>query len=437
MEIVILIILILINAFFALSEIALVSCKRAKLEQRKKTGSNGAKLALKLLDNSENFLSAIQVGITLIGIVTGVYGGMNIADDVSPFFQQYEPIALYAKEIALTLTVIVITFFSIVIGELVPKTIAMNNPDKIAVMVAPVIYYFSRAFYPFVRLLSLSTLFVNKLLGIKKNSEHMTETELRQMLKTASNEGVIKKEQNIIHENVFYFSDKKAKHLMTHRTEIEWLEVNQSNEQIKSDLLKSEYSKVLCCDGNLDNIKGILNVNDFFKTLSTSQNFNINDLIIKAIFVPESMDAQKVLSLLRQEKTHICCVVNEYGSFEGLITLHDIIENIVGQIPDVGETFEPDVFVREDKSTLVNGDAPIEVLSELMTDFNIDFEQIDYTTVAGFVINRLNKFPEVGDIVAYGNYIIEVVDIDGNRIDKVLIRKKDTIQFPGVLNPDI
>lgn len=171
MEIAILVILILINAFFALSEIALVSCKRAKLEQRKTAGNNGAILALKLLDNSENFLSAIQVGITLIGIVTGVYGGINIADDVTPFFQQYEPIALYAKEIALTFTVLIITFFSIVIGELVPKTIALNKPDKIAVKIAPVIYYFSWAFFPFVRLLSLSTIFVNKLLGIKKHSE--------------------------------------------------------------------------------------------------------------------------------------------------------------------------------------------------------------------------------------------------------------------------
>jgi len=429
MEIVVLVFLILLNAFFALSEIALVSCKKAKLEQKKTSGSKGARLALKLLDKSENFLSAIQVGITLIGIVTGVYGGINIADNITPFFQQFEPIALYAKEIALTLTVLVITFFSIVIGELVPKTIALNNPDKIAVIVAPVIYYFTRAFYPFVRLLSLSTLFVNKLLGIKKHSEQITESELRQMLKTASHEGVIEKEQNIIHEKVFYFADKKAKHIITHRTEIEWLDINQSNEQIKNILLKLEHSKVVCCDGNLDNIIGILQVRDFFMKHSISADFSIHELITQPLFVPETMDAQKVLTLLRQEKTHICCVVNEYGGLEGLITLHDIIENIIGQIPDEGEIYEPDVFVREDKSSLVSGDAPVETLSEVITDFRVDFDLINYSTVAGFVINHLNKLPQLGDKIVYKNYVIEVVDIDGNKIDKVLISKTDnTIQ---------
>jgi putative hemolysin len=247
------------------------------------------------------------------------------------------------------------------------------------------------------------------------------------MLKTASHEGVIEKEQNIIHEKVFYFADKKAKHIITHRKEIEWLDINHSNEQIKNILLKSEHSKIVCCNGNLDNVTGILQVCDFFKNLSISEYFNISDLITKAFFVPESMDAQKVLSLLRQEKTHICCVVNEYGNLEGLITLHDIIENIVGQIPDEGETYEPDVFVREDKSTLVNGDAPIEILTEIMTDFRVDFDQINYSTVAGFVINHLNKFPQVGDTVVYNNYVIEVVDIDNNKIDKVLISRTDII----------
>jgi putative hemolysin len=190
-EIVVLIFLILINGFFALSEIALVSSKKTRLEQQMLKGSKGALTALKLLDNSESFLSAIQVGITLIGIVTGVYGGMNIAHDITPFFEKIEPIKEFAGEIALTITVIIITYLSIVIGELVPKTIALSNPDKIAIRVAPTIYYFSKVFYPFVRLLSFSTNFVNKILGVKKPNDQITESELRQMIKTASIEGVI------------------------------------------------------------------------------------------------------------------------------------------------------------------------------------------------------------------------------------------------------
>ncbi len=425
MEIIVLTILILLNGFFALSEIALVSCKRSRLEQRKINGSKGAKIALKLQDNSENFLSAIQVGITLIGIVTGVYGGMNIADDVTPFFQKFDFTKSYATQIALSLTVIIITYFSIVIGELVPKTIALNNPDKIAVRVAPLIHYFSSAFYPFVRLLSISTNYVNKLIGLKKQSEQITEAELRQMLKIASTEGVIKKEQNVIHENVFYFADKKAKHIMTHRTDVEWIDIDKTYEAINEILLNVQHSKVICCNGGLDSFKGVLYLRDYFRLISSNRQIDFNKIIIEPLIIPENIDAQKVLTLMRQKKNHICCVVSEYGGFEGLITLHDIIENIVGQIPEEGELYEPDIFVRDDKSVLVSGDAPIEKLTEIIEDFIVDFDKIDYSTVAGFVFKQIEKIPQLGDKFDYNGYVIEIVDVDDKKIDKVLITKKE------------
>jgi len=203
-------ILVLLNGFFALSEIALVSSRRSRLEQLKKEGRRGSKTALRLLNDSESFLSAIQVGITLIGIITGVYGGINIADDITPFFQRFDIFKNSAEEIALTITVLTITYFSIVIGELVPKTIALSNPEKIAIRIAPPIYYFSLIFYPFVKFLSFSTSLINSLIRIKKQSEHLTEGELRHLLKIASKEGIIERDQNLIHDRVFYFSDKKA-----------------------------------------------------------------------------------------------------------------------------------------------------------------------------------------------------------------------------------
>jgi len=423
MEILVLVILILVNGFFALSEIALVSSKRTRLEQRRLDGSKGAKIALKLLDNSEIFLSAIQVGITLIGIVTGVYGGMNIADDVTPFFQNFEITQNYANQIALTLTVVIITYFSIVMGELVPKTIALNNPDKIAIRVAPIIYYFSNTFYPFVKLLSISTNFVKKLIGIKKQTEQLTEAELRQMIKVASSEGVIEKEQNIIHEKVFYFADKKAKHIMTHRTDVEWIDTDDSFDKIKLKLYDTKHSKLVCCSGGLDNFTGIIYLRDFYKSISQLKTFDFNTIIVEPLIVPDNMNAQKVLELFRQEKVHLCCVVNEYGGFEGLITLHDIVENIVGQIPEEGELYEPDVFIRDDNSVLVSGDAPIETLNEIIIDFTVDFDKIDYSTVAGFVYNQIGKIPQVGDKIEYLDYKIEIVDIDGHKIDKILITK--------------
>lgn len=423
MEVLVLAILILVNGFFALSEIALVSSKRSRLEQRKIEDSKGAKIALKLLDDSESFLSAIQVGITLIGIITGVYGGVSIADDVTPFFQNFEITQNYANQIALTLTVVIITFFSIVMGELVPKTIALNNPDKIAVRIAPLVYYFSSVFYPFVRLLSVSTNFVNKIIGVKKTNEQITEAELRQMLKTASSEGIIEIEQNIIHERVFYFSDKKAKHIMTHRTDVEWINIDNNFEEIKASLLESQHSKLVCCNGSIDNFKGIIYLKDFYKLISKKESFDINTIIIEPLIVPENVDAQKVLGLFRQKEVHLCCVVNEYGGFEGLITLHDIVENIVGQIPEEGELYEPDVFIRDDKSVLVNGDAPLETLNDIITKFSVDFDEIDYSTVAGFVFNQIGKIPQVGDKIQYMEYKIEIVSINRNKIDKILITK--------------
>lgn len=423
MEVIILAILILINGFFALAEIALISSKRSRLEQRELEGSKGAKVALKLLDNSENFLSAIQVGITLIGIITGVYGGMNIADDITPLFKHFGLIQNYANEIALTLTVVVITYFSIVIGELVPKTLALTNPDRIAVIVAPVIYYFSRVFYPFVKLLSISTNFVNKLVGIKKQSEQITEAELRQIIKTASYEGIIEKEQNFIHEKVFYFADKKAKHIMTHRTDIEWVDISKNNEEIKKGLLKAKHNKLVCGMGNLDNFKGTIYLKDFFLQIIRDEHIDINTIIEEPLVVPENLDAQKVLELFRKAKVHLCYVVDEYGGFEGIITLYDIIENIVGQIPDQDELYEPYIFVRDDNSILVSGDAPIETLSEIIAGFTVDFDNINYSTVAGFAFYQLDKVPQTGDKFVYLDFVIEIIDLDGNKIDKILITK--------------
>lgn len=425
MEILILGLLIILNGFFSLSEIALVSSKKTRLEQMRISGRKGAKTALKLLENSENFLSAIQVGITFIGIVTGVYGGINIAEDVTPFIEQFEVFKDSAHEIALSLTILLITYFSIVIGELVPKTIALSNPEKIAVRIAPAIFYISKIFFPFVKLLSTSTNLLNRLLRIKKQAEHVTEAELRQMIKIASNEGVIEKEQNLIHEKIFYFADKKAKHIMTYRTEVEWIDLVNPYENIKSTILQSRHSKIVCSQSGLDNFLGILAVKDFLLSINTKEPVKITDLLFQPLIVPENADARKVLAQFKKTQVYFSIVVNEYGSFEGIITLHDIMENIIGDMPEAGEPDEPDVFIRDDKSVLVSGDAPIEILEGLIEGFIIDFDEIAYSTVAGFVFDSIRKIPQMGDKFEYSGYIIEIVDIDANRIDKILIRKKE------------
>jgi putative hemolysin len=424
MEILILSILILLNGFFALSEIALISSRQGRLEQLHKQGSRGAGKALKLLARSENFLSAIQVGITLIGIVTGVYGGINLADDVAPLFEKIPSTRAFADEIALTLTVIIITYFSIVFGELVPKTVAMSNPEAIAVRVAPSIGLFSSLFYPFVILLSLSTTLVNKIIGIKPRMDHMTEAELRQMLRTASSDGIIEKQHTQLHEKVFYFSDKRARHIMTHRTELEWIDIKKPAGELHQALEKASHSRIICCEGQLDHFLGSLNLKDYYRAINSGVLPDIRSLITEPNIIPESADALTVLSHFRTGSRQLCFVVNEYGGFEGIITLHDIIESIVGQIPDEGSTEEPHVYVREDQSILLSGDAPVETLAELIEGISIDFDELDYSTVAGFIFNLMNKVPAIGDKFSYQGYLFEIVDIDGNRIDKVLITKE-------------
>jgi len=424
MEIALLGVLILMNGFFALSEVALISSKRSRLEHRAHEGSIGAASALRLLDHSEKFLSAIQVGITLIGIVTGVYGGLNIADDITPFFQSIEAARTYAYEISLSLTVVIITYVSIVIGELVPKTIALSNPEKISAIVAPVITTFTSVFYPFVKLLAVSTGIINGLLGIKKHTEQTTEAELRHMMTAASHEGVIEREQNVLHEKVFYFSDKKAKHLMTHRTDIEWIDMDRPAEDVRRDIQGALHSRVLCCNGSLDAVRGVLTLKDYYRALCADPHTDPAALLVPPIIIPETADAQKVLDQLRVNESHIAIVVNEYGGFEGIITMHDVMEHIVGQIADEKDPYEADVFVRPDSSVLVSGSAPVETLVGIIDGFTIDFEKTDYSTVAGFVFQQINRIPRTGDAFDYSGYTIEIVDIDGRRIDKVLITKK-------------
>lgn len=420
----IIVVLILVNGFFALSEIALVSSKKNRLESDKKKGHKGAKMALQLQSKSEDFLSAIQIGITLIGIINGVYGGVTIASKVAPLFYNIPIIAPYAETISLALVVFMITYISIVVGELVPKTIALNNPEKIAKKVAIPIHYFSKVFYPFVVLLSKSTNLLNKLLGIHKKTDVISEMELRSMIKHASVLGVIEKGQDIIHEKVFYFSDKRAKHLMTHRLDVEWIDINDTLPEVVDKILHSRHSKLIACQNTLDNFIGIVTVKEVLVELLIKDDFTIRQFIAEPLIVPSNIRAQRVLDLFKIKQQYVAIVVDEYGNFEGIITLHDIIENLVGEMPDEDEDIEPDIFIREDKSALVSGDASIEVMSEFIDGFFIDFEEIDYSTIAGFVLANINKIPQLGDKFEYEDLIFQIMELDGNRIDKILITKK-------------
>ncbi|MCC9168159.1 hemolysin family protein [Pontibacter harenae] len=422
MEILIILILTLLNGFFALSEIALVSVKRNRIEQKALEGSSSAKIVLKLLEDPENFLSAVQVGITLIGIVAGAYGGAAFSDDLTPVIARVDAFAPYAPQISIVVVIGLITYFTIVIGELIPKTIALNNPNQIALIAAPIVRVFTVITYPLVKLLSGSTNLIIRLLGIKPNTEgaSVTEEELRHMIRVAGKEGVLEQEEQRIHDNIFYLYEQRNRNLMTYRTEVEWLDLNWPPEQLHQAILSSAHTKFPVCKGDIDNVVGILSVKDYFENLDF-EGKELPELLAAPIFLSEHMLAVKTLKLFQKQRQYLAFVVNEFGTVEGIITLHDIVEAIVGDLPDQDEPLEPDIYLRDDGSYLISGSVPVHHLNQELDQVLIPDMPEHYTTLAGFILYQLSDIPNIGKKLPIENYELEVVDMDGSRIDKVLL----------------
>lgn len=416
------ILLTLINGFFALSEIALVSAKRQRIEQKAAKGSASAKIILLLQDKPEDFLSSVQVGITLIGIVSGVYGGATLVNDVQPYFEQFDLTRPYANTLAYTIIIGLITYFSIVIGELIPKTLAMRNAEKVALAVAPIIQIFTKVMYPFVKALSFSTNLFNRIFGIKDNdSDRITEEEIRYMIKTAGKQGVFEKEESELHQNVFSFTAQKAHALMTHRSDVEWLDINDPLENIEKEIRQSFRSKFLVSDGEIDKVIGVIHARDFYMH-HDEPGFTLNSILKEPIYIPESKYSIDVLKTFRQQKQYFGVVINEYGVLEGIITLQDLIEPIVGDLPETDDEDQPDLVTREDGTILVNGSAMIAEVNRYLGEDFLPEDEAHYHTLAGFILHQLDTLPNAGFVFSYKERKIEIIDRDGSRIDKVLIR---------------
>lgn len=421
MEILVIFILTLLNGFFALSEIALVSVKKNRIEHLAAQGSSRAKTILKLLENPENFLSSVQVGITLIGIVSGAYGGANLTDDLDVYMSRIGFLDGYSHNVSLVIVIGCITYFTIVIGELVPKTIAMNNAEPIAMVCAPIIKYFTYATYPFVKLLSISTNLIVKIFGIKENeSDRVSEEELRFMLKTAGKQGVLETEESQVHENLFYFTDQTAKSLMTHSSDVEWINLALSKEVIFDQIKESVHSKFVVSEHAIDKIKGVIYIKDFLESFN-KENFKFEDIIQQPIFVTESTPAFKILNLFKVNKQYIGIVVDEYGGVKGIITLHDLIEAIVGDLPDEDETDDQYIIKRTDGSYLLDGKTLIYELNQYFQQEIIEDNISQYTTVSGFFLDQLKSMPSSGDKIKHDRFEFEIMDMDGLRIDKILM----------------
>src|SRR5690554_4091135 len=305
MEIFIILLLILLNGFFALSEIALVSVKRSRMEHLASQGNTRARTVLDLLKNPENFLSSVQVGITLIGIISGAYGGATLTRDLEVYLNSWGILQSFVPAVSYIMVIGGITYFTIVIGELVPKTIAMNNAEKISLFTVPIIKYFTIATYPFVKLLSGSTALILKVLGIKENPEEkITEDELRYLLKSARVQGVLEKEESEIHHNLFSFTDQTAKSLLTHRSEVEWINLNKERQAIFDQLKESVHSKFVVSSGDLDNVQGVITIRDFLENFNKAD-FKWTDIIEEPIFIAQSTPAFKILNLFMKKRQYI------------------------------------------------------------------------------------------------------------------------------------
>ncbi|MFB5945034.1 hemolysin family protein [Albibacterium profundi] len=419
MEILIILILIMLNGFFALSEIALVSVKKSRFEHLAAQGNSRAAMVLKLLKNPENFLSSVQVGITLIGIVSGAYGGAALTDDMVAFLSQFSWLGDSINTVAMIIVIGGITYVSIVIGELVPKTIAMNNAEPIALFAVPVIRYFTFIAYPFVKLLSFSTSLIIKLFGIKeKSGEQISEDELRFMLKTAHNQGVLENEETQVHQNLFMFTDQTAKSMLTHRSELEWINLEDSADDIFDQIKESVHSKFIVSDESIDNIKGVVYIKDFLENFRT-EGFDILSILRKPIIISQNTPSFKILNTFKAEKQYIAIAVDEYGGVVGIVTIHDLFEAIVGDLPDEDE--ETSILRRADGTFLVDGKTSVLAINQFFAKELIEEDHSKYTTISGFILHKLRAIPTTGEKLEVEGLQIEIVDMDGMRIDKLLI----------------
>jgi len=412
--------LLILNGLFAMCEIALVSSRKARLEQQSKAGSKGATIALKLLDEPEKFLSTVQIGITLVGILAGAYGAERFTKNLQPYMEQIDFLKPIAEEVSFTLIVTVITYFSLIIGELVPKTIALNNPEKLTIKLAPFMRGLAMVTYPLVWFLSRSTKVFLKILFIKENKNPpLTEDELKYIIDTGSRHGIIEKEEGDIMHSVIKFADRKAKDVMTGKKLISWLDINESKDKMLEHVSQSTSTKYPVCDGSLDKIIGVISVVDLIKLFSPNSKIDLRDYLTGPVYFPENMSSFKMLEDFRKRKIHIGFVVNEHGGTEGLITLHDLVEDIIGDLPE-GED-ENQIIKRPDGSLLVDATIKTEEIQKLLELTNMT--KNNNKTLADFIIYQLQATPRTGANIKFGNYRFEIVDMDGSIIDKVLISK--------------
>lgn len=401
-----------------MAEIALVSARKARLEAQANKGDLRAKQALHFVQKPDSFLSTVQIGITTIGIMTGIFSGDKIVDDVTKFFLTIPLVAEYSEGLATIVVIVIITFFSILFGELVPKRLGLTSPEKIAKNVAPPMRLIALVAHPFVWLLTTTTTFIMRIFRIKTDEDQVTEEEIKAIISEGSEQGAIEDAEHEIIQRVFHLGDRNITSLMTHRSDVIWFDITDNENQIREKIIKEPHSVYPICDRDIDNIKGIVSVKDMYVT---PDDVLFKDVMKTPLFVPENISPYQLLEKFKQTKIHTSFVVDEYGTLLGLVTLNDLLEAIVGDLPQL-DMQDYEIVERADGSYLVDAQIPF-------YDFLTHFEKADwmnegeqeFDTLAGFILHTLERIPSTGEKFEWKGFSFEIIDMDSHRIDKVLV----------------
>ena len=423
MEIFIIIGLILLNGVFSLAEMSLISSRKFKLEAAKKKGKIGAKTALELTDNPTKFLSTVQIGITLIGILLGIYSGEKLTQNTTEFFMKFAVLVPYAEELSVAVILIFITFISIVFGELLPKRLGLTFPEPIAMALARPMKILSIMTSPFVWLLTFTNDIILNIFGIKHSLDSkVSEEEIKSIIKESADGGEIQEIEQGIVERVFELGDRKVNSLVTHRSSIVFFSESDDLETIRLKINNEKHSAYpVCKDNKIDEITGLILLKDLF-TPSIEVDFNLMNYVKKPLFINQGMSAYKLLELFKNEKIHCGIVVDEYGITQGIVTMDDVLDALIGDVTESNQD-EYQIVQRNESSWLVDGQYSI---IEFVKFFDIDLEedyQDDFVTVAGLFIHKFSTLPDVGDKLVISDLVLEIIDKDGQRIDKILVER--------------
>ena len=424
-EIFIVLLLIGANGLLSMLEMALVSSRKARLTQKAEEGNANAAYILDLAEEPTDFLSTVQIGITLVGIGTGVYSGATLATPLANLLSNLPFLEKYASAIAYTSVVALVTYLSIILGELIPKRIAINNPENIILGFAPFIKVLIKIFSPLTALLSISTKYLLRFFKPQANNEPpVTEEEVRLLLDQGAASGVFNKDEQKIIVNAFALDDLHVSEIMTPRTKISWLDINDDTGTHLAQIAEKRYSCFIVADDDLDKVKGIIYTKKFLLQ-GLEDNYSLEHALKQPLFVPESISIQNLLNLFKEEHIKVALVVNEFGSLAGMVTLRDVVEHLLGAVPSYDEEYIPEILPRSENSWSVDG---LLSISEFVDFFNLDPQLVEaskesYNTVGGLVVDLLGYIPKVGATIRLANLQLEIVDMDGNRVDKIFVSK--------------